>query len=187
MNDDCLLLIEEIKENMSSSLTFFDRELQKIRAGKANPQMLDSVKVDYYGTPTAISQVANVNTPDAKQIIVQPWEKAMLIPLEKAIMAANLGFNPQNNGEFLRILVPQLTEDRRKDLVKKAKSEAEQAKVNIRNVRRNANDQAKKYEKDGVPEDEIKRLEADIQKITDEFIAKIDKMFDAKEKDIMTV
>ncbi len=187
MNDDCLLLIEEIKENMVSSLAFFDRELQKIRAGKANPQMLDSVRVDYYGTMTAIAQVANVNTPDAKQIVVQPWEKSMLIPIEKAIMAANLGFNPQNNGEFLRILVPQLTEDRRKELVKKAKTEVEQAKVNIRNVRRNANEQAKKFEKDGTPEDEICRLEADIQKITDEFIGKIDKMFEAKEKDIMTV
>ena len=104
MNDDCTLLLEEIQENMNNSLVFYNRELQKIRAGKANPGMLDSVKVDYYGTPTAISQVANVNTPDAKQIVVQPWEKAMLIPLEKAILAANLGFNPQNNGEFLRIL-----------------------------------------------------------------------------------
>lgn len=187
MNDDCLFLIEEIKENMSNSLMFFDRELQKIRAGKANPQMLDSVRVDYYGNVTAISKVANINTPDAKQIIVQPWEKSMLIPIEKAIMAANLGFNPQNNGEFLRILVPQLTEERRKDLVKKSKAESEQAKVNIRNVRRNANEQAKKFEKDGVPEDDIKKLEAEIQKITDEFIVKIDKMFESKEKDIMTV
>lgn len=187
MNDDSILLIEEIKENMNNSLIFFDRELQKIRAGKASPQMLDSVKVDYYGNPTPIAQVANVNTPDAKQIVVQPWEKAMLIPLEKAIMAANLGFNPQNNGEFLRILVPQLTEERRKELVKKSKAEAEQAKVNIRNVRRNANEQAKKLEKEGLSEDEVKRLEAEIQKITDEFIAKIDKIFEAKEKDIMTV
>lgn len=187
MNDDSILLIEEITENMNNSLVFFDRELQKIRAGKASPQMLDSVKVDYYGTPTPIAQVANVNTPDAKQIVVQPWEKAMLIPLEKAIMAANLGFNPQNNGEFLRILVPQLTEERRRDLVKKSKAEAEQAKVNIRNIRRNANEQAKKMEKDGMSEDETKRLETEIQKITDDFIVKIDKIFEAKEKDIMTV
>jgi ribosome recycling factor len=187
MNDDSILLIEEITENMNNSLVFFDRELQKIRAGKASPQMLDSVKVDYYGTPTPIAQVANVNTPDAKQIVVQPWEKAMLIPLEKAIMSANLGFNPQNNGEFLRILVPQLTEERRKDLVKKSKAEAEQAKVNIRNIRRNANEQAKKMEKDGMSEDETKRLETEIQKITDDFIVKIDKIFEAKEKDIMTV
>ncbi len=187
MNDDSILLIEEITENMNNSLVFFERELQKIRAGKASPQMLDSVKVDYYGTPTPIAQIANVNTPDAKQIVVQPWEKAMLIPLEKAIMAANLGFNPQNNGEFLRILVPQLTEERRKDLVKKSKAEAEQAKVNIRNIRRNANEQAKKMEKDGMSEDETKRLETEIQKITDDFIVKIDKIFEAKEKDIMTV
>ena len=187
MNDDCTLLLEEIQENMNNSLVFYDRELQKIRAGKANPGMLDSVKVDYYGTPTAISQVANVNTPDAKQIVVQPWEKAMLIPLEKAILAANLGFNPQNNGEFLRILVPQLTEERRIDLVKKSKAESEHAKVNIRNVRRNANEQAKKLEKDGLSEDELKRLEAEIQKITDEFILKIDKILEAKEKDIMTI
>src|SRR5690554_6273726 len=119
MNDDSLLLIEEIKENMNNTIQFFDRELQKTRAGKSSPQMLDGVRVDYYDNPTPLSQVANISTPDASQIIVQPWEKTMLAPIEKAIMAANLGFNPQNNGEFIRIIVPQLTEERRKELVKK--------------------------------------------------------------------
>ncbi|MGI6320043.1 MAG: ribosome recycling factor [Bacteroidales bacterium] len=187
MNDDSLLLIEETKENMNNTIQFFDRELQKTRAGKSSPQMLDGVRVDYYDNPTPLSQVANISTPDASQIIVQPWEKTMLAPIEKAIMAANLGFNPQNNGEFIRIIVPQLTEERRKELVKKVKADAEQAKVNIRNVRRNSNDQAKKLEKDGLPEDEAKRLETEIQKMTDDFVSKIDKMTEAKEKDIMTV
>ncbi|MEI6347715.1 MAG: ribosome recycling factor [Bacteroidota bacterium] len=187
MNENCILCIEETKEHMNSTLQFFEKELHKVRVGKANPQMLESIKVDYYGTPTAIDQVANVSTPDARQIVVQPWDKNMLSVIDKAIQAANLGFNPQTNADFLRIMVPPLTEERRKDLVKKAKQEAEQARVNIRNIRRKANEELKGLEKKDVSEDEIKKSEIDIQKITEEFIGKIDKILEVKEKDIMTV
>lgn len=187
MNEEVNFVIEEAEEGMSNAITHLDKEFQKIRAGKASPSMLEGVKVDYYGALTAIDQVSNINTPDPRQIIVQPWEKAMLSPIEKAIMAANLGFNPQNNGEVLRINVPPLTEERRKDLVKKAKAEVENAKVTVRSIRRSAMDAGKKLEKDGTPEDEIKQLEKDIQNLTDKFTDKIDKLFDAKEKDIMTV
>jgi ribosome recycling factor len=179
--------IELTKEGMNQVVLFFDKEVQKIRAGKASPQMLEGLKVDYYGNPTPIEQVGNISTPDARQIIIQPWERTMLQPMEKAILAANLGFTPQNNGEFIRIVIPSPTEERRKELVKKTKQEAEQAKVSIRNVRRTANETAKKLKDSGTPEDEIKKLETDIQKFTDEFIVKIDKIAEAKEKEIMTI
>ena len=172
---------------MSAAVAHFDKDLQKVRAGKASPQMLDGIKVDYYGNPTPIDQVANVNTPDAHQIIIQPWERNMLPVIEKAILAANIGVTPQNNGEFIRLVVPAPTEERRKELVKKAKQDAEQAKVAIRNIRRTANDDAKKLKDDGVEEDAVKKLEADIQKATDEAIGKVDKIMEAKEKEIMTV
>ena len=149
--------------------------------------MLDGIKVDYYGNPTPIDQVANVNTPDAHQIVIQPWERNMLPTIEKAILAANIGVTPQNNGEFIRLVIPAPTEERRKELVKKAKQDAEQAKVAIRNIRRTANDDAKKLKDDGVEEDAVKKLEADIQKATDEAISKVDKIMEAKEKEIMTV
>ena len=132
------------KEGMQGVITFFEKELQKIRAGKASPQMLEGLKVDYYGNPTPIEQVGNISTPDARQIIIQPWERNMLPVIEKAILVANLGFTPQNNGEFIRIMVPSPTEERRKELAKKTKQEAEQAKVSIRNIRRTANNTAKK-------------------------------------------
>ena len=183
-SSECL---SEMKNDMTNSLNFLKKELEQIRAGKANQKMLEGVKVDYYGTPTPIEQVASIGTPDPKQILIQPWEKSMIGPIEKAIMAANLGFNPQNNGEIIRVIVPTLTEERRKELVKRTKQETEQAKVNIRNIRRNANDQAKKLKDNGVSEDEIKKLENDIQKATDTFIADIDKLFAMKEKEIMTV
>lgn len=172
---------------MSAAVAHFDKDLQKVRAGKASPQMLDGVKVDYYGNPTPIEQVANVNTPDAHQIVIQPWERNMLPVIEKAILAANIGVTPQNNGEFIRLVIPAPTEERRKELVKKAKQDAEQTKVAIRNIRRTANDDAKKLKDDGVEEDAVKKLEADIQKATDEAIAKVDKIMEAKEKEIMTV
>ena len=172
---------------MNATVAHFDKELQKVRAGKASPQMLDGIKVDYYGNPTPIDQVANVNTPDAHQIVIQPWERNMLPVIEKAILAANIGVTPQNNGEFIRLVIPAPTEERRKELVKKAKQDAEQAKVAIRNIRRTANDDAKKLKDDGVEEDAIKKLETDIQKATDEAIGKIDKIMEAKEKEIMTV
>lgn len=187
MTDECRLCLDEASESMEHALTHLEKEFHKIRAGKANPQMLEGVKVDYYGTLTPIDQISNINTPDPRQITIQPWEKNQLAPIEKAIMAANLGFNPQNNGELIRINVPPLTEERRKELVKRAKVEVEAAKVAIRNIRRNANEEAKKFEKDGIPEDEIKFLEKEIQDVTNKFIDKVDKLFDLKEKDIMTV
>lgn len=187
MTEECEFCIEEAKENMKNSLEHLKRVFQKIRAGKANPQMLDGVSVDYYGTLTPLSQIANINTPDPKQIVVQPWEKAMLIPIEKAILAANLGFNPMNNGEILRIIVPVLTEERRINLYKQAKEEAETAKISLRNIRKEANDEAKKYKDEGISEDEIKKLETEIQNTTNEYSKEIDKLLEAKEKDIMTI
>ena len=184
---ESMMVLEMAHKEMQGLLTHMEHELQKIRTGKANPRMLDGIKVDYYGSLTALDQIASVNSPDAKQIIVQPWEKSMLIPIEKAIQVANLGFNPMNNGEVLRIMVPALTEERRKDLVKRAKAEAETARVAIRNIRRTANDTAKKLEKQGVSEDEIKGLEKEIQNLTDSFIVRVDKTVEAREKDIMTV
>ena len=187
MSDEVEFCLEEAREGMYNAMLHLEKELQKIRAGKASPQMLEGVKIDYYGSITPIEQTANIHTPDARQIIVQPWDKSVLGLIEKAILAANLGFNPKNEGEVLRIIVPSLTEERRRDLVKKAKSEAENAKISIRNIRRLANETAKKLKKDGIPEDEIDKLEEDIQKVTDEYSAKVDKILEVKEKDIMTV
>ena len=187
MTDDIILCIETMNESMQNAIQYFEKEFEKIRAGKANVKMLDGVKVDYYGSMTPLSQVASLSVPDPKQIMIQPWEKSMISPIEKAIMAANLGFNPQNNGEVIRVIVPTLTEERRKELVKKAKQEAEQAKVTLRNVRRTSNNTIKELKDDGVPEDEIKKAEATIQKITDDYIDKIDKYLEIKEKEIMTI
>lgn len=184
---DTQTCLKQAKDSMNATVVHFDKELQKVRAGKASPQMLDGIKVDYYGNPTPIDQVANVNTPDAHQIVIQPWERNMLPVIEKAILAANIGVTPQNNGEFIRLVIPAPTEERRKELVKKAKQEAEQTKVAIRNIRRTANDDAKKLKDDGVEEDAIKKLETDIQKATDDAISKVDKIMEAKEKEIMTV
>jgi ribosome recycling factor len=187
MNEEIEFTLEEAREGMQNALHHLEKEIQKLRAGKASPQMLDGVKIDYYGTMSPIDQTANISCPDARQIIVQPWDKSVIGLIDKAIQAANLGFNPKNEGEILRILVPPLTEERRRDLVRKARAEAENAKISIRNIRRNANETAKKLEKDGVPEDEADKLETDIQKATDDFIAKVDKILEIKEKDIMTV
>jgi len=187
MTEETEFTLEEAREGMQLAVSHLEKEFQKIRAGKASPMMLEGVKIDYYGVMTPIEQTANISTPDARQIIVQPWDKSVLGLLEKAIMAANLGFNPKNEGEILRIIVPPLTEERRRDLVKKTKMEAENAKISIRNIRRSANDTAKQLKKDGTPEDEVTRLEAEIQKITDEFISEVDKFLEIKEKDIMTV
>lgn len=187
MSEDILFLIEETKETMQNALMHLEKEFQKIRTGKASAQMLDGIKIEYYGAMSPLDQVANINTPDPKQIIVQPWDKNTLSIIEKAIMAANLGFNPRNDGEVLRITVPPLTEERRKDLAKKARTEGENAKVAIRNIRRTSNDALKKLEKGGVAEDVVKKAETDIQDITNGFIAKVDKLLEQKEKDIMTV
>lgn len=187
MNDLIKLQLDDAKEHMEKTVAHTDHELLKIRAGKAMPSMVDGVHVDYYGSLVPVSQVANVNTPDARTIVIQPWEKTMITPIEKAIMEANLGFNPQNDGIVVRINVPPLTEERRKDLVKKVKAEAEAGKVTVRNIRKDANEKIKKLTKEGVSEDDIKVGEAEVQKLTDSFIAKIDKLVEAKEKDILTV
>lgn len=187
MNEEIEFTIDEITEGMQLAVAHLERELQKLRAGKSSAQMLDGVKIDYYGVMTPIDQAANISTPDARQIIVQPWDKSVLPLIDKAIQAANLGFNPKNEGEILRILVPPLTEERRRDLVRKAKAEAENAKITIRNIRRTGNETAKKLKKEGVPEDECDKLEADVQKLTDDHIARVDKILEIKEKDIMTV
>lgn len=187
MNEEAQFCLEEAGESMQNALLHLEKEFQNIRAGKASPQMLDGVMVDYYGVPTPIAQTANVNTPDPRQIIVQPWDKSILNEIEKAILAANLGFNPTNEGEVLRIVVPAVTEQRRMELVKQAKNEAEQSKISIRNSRRSANDFAKQLEKEGLPEDDSKRLLDKIQDLTNDYIDKVDKLVEAKEKDIMTV
>jgi ribosome recycling factor len=187
MTEDAKLVLQDAEENMEKSILHLDREFQKLRAGKASPQMLEGVKVEYYGTLTPLEQTANINTPDPRQIIIQPWDKSILGEIEKAILAANLGFNPKNEGEILRIIVPPLTEERRLEMVKKAKSEAENARISIRSVRRSANEMAKDLEKEGLPEDEAKKLQDDVQKLTDKFSEKVDELLELKEKDIMTV
>jgi len=187
MTDDAILCLEEAEEKMQHSIDHLEKEFLKIRAGKASPSMLSGVRVEYYGVSTPIEQTANINTPDARQIIVQPFDKSIIHDIEKAIMNANLGFNPQNEGEIIRIQVPPLTEERRIDMVKKAKHVGEETKIGVRNARRYANDEAKTLEKDGMPEDDAKHLTDEIQKLTDKFIDKIDKLTDLKEKDVMTV
>lgn len=180
-------ILDSTQESMNGSLTHLEKEFLNIRAGKASPAMLGGVKVDYYGSQTPLSQVANVNIPDARTITVTPWEKSMLQPIEKAIMIANLGFNPMNNGDNIIISVPPLTEERRRDLVKQAKSEAEDAKIGVRNARKDANTEIKKLEKEGVSEDVCKKAEDDVQELTNSFIKKIDDLLAHKEAEIMKV
>ncbi len=177
-------IVDTAKESMDQSLAHLEKEMLNLRAGKANPIMLSSVKLDYYGTMTAISQVANINTPDARTITVQPWEKGMLQEIEKAILIANIGFNPMNNGESIIINIPPLTEERRRDLAKIAKSETENAKIGIRAARKEANDDIKKSE---ASDDIQKNYEIDIQELTDSYNAKADEIFRIKEKEILTV
>lgn len=184
VSKDC---IAQAREKMNKALLHLEEELKSFRAGKANPAVFNSVMVDYYGSPTPVPQVASVTTPDAKTINIQPWEKKLISAIEKAIMDANLGFTPANNGESIRINVPALTEERRRDLVKQAKAEGEVAKVSIRNARRDAVDAHKKFQKEGLPEDVCKDAETVIQKETDTFNKKVDEMIVAKEKEIMTV
>lgn len=187
MEDDVKLILEDATDKMDKALDHLDRELSKVRAGKANPKMLDGLMVDYYGSMTPLAQVANINTPDPRTIAIQPWEKGMIPVIEKAIMAANLGMNPDNNGELVRINVPPLTEERRKELVKMAKKLAEDSRIGIRNARREAIDEFKRLLKAGLPEDMEKDAEDQAQKLTDRYMKKVDEMLDAKEKDIMTV
>ncbi|MBU1013013.1 MAG: ribosome recycling factor [Bacteroidetes bacterium] len=187
MNEEVQFCLDEAEESMQGAMLHLEKGFQKIRAGKASPQMLDGVMVNYYGVPTAIAQTANINTPDPRQIIVQPWDKSILHDIEKAILAANLGFNPSNEGEVLRILVPAITEQRRLELVKQAKAEAEKSKISIRSARRSANEYIKQLEKEGLAEDEAKRTQDIIQELTNKFIEKVDKLMDIKENDIMKV
>jgi len=187
MTEEVQMYLEDAKEKMESALDHLNNELLKIRAGKANPSMLNGIMVDYYGSMTPLAQVANISVPDPRTIAVQPWEKAMIVPIEKAIMNANLGLNPDNNGELIRINIPALTEERRSDLVKQAKNECENAKISVRNARRDTNLELKKLVKEGLSEDLEKDAEGEVQKLTDDFGKKIDTLFEAKEKDIMTI
>lgn len=184
MNEEIEFIIDSTKEQMDAAIDHLIKELRSIRAGKATPAMLSTVTVEYYGSQTPLSQVSNVNTPDARTISIQPWEKQMLHEIEKAIMNANLGFNPMNNGESIIINVPPLTEERRRSLVKQAKAEAEHAKVGVRNARKDGNNEVKKLD---ISEDLTKNTEADIQDLTDSYVKKIDEILTVKEKEIMTV
>lgn len=185
--NDIKSILESSKSQMEKTIAHLEVELAKVRAGKANPSMLDNVMVEYYGSKVALSNTASINTQDSRTIIVQPWEKSMLTPIEKAIQAANLGFNPQNDGVLIRIIVPPLTEDRRKDLVKTAKSVAEDAKVGLRSIRKDGMEKIKGLQKNGLPEDEAKAGETKIQQMTDEFVSKCDKHLEQKEKEIITI
>lgn len=187
MQEEVEFVLEHCEEKMGAAIEHLDKELVHIRAGKASPTMLDGVLVKYYGSMTPLNQVSNVSTPDARTIAIQPWEKALIPEIEKAIMAANLGFNPENNGEIIRINIPVLTEERRKELVKQVHQEGENAKVSLRAARKEANDSLKKLLKEGLSEDLEKDAESDVQKLTDDFGKKIDDLVKAKEKDIMTI
>ena len=185
MKEELDLIFDLAKESMSNAITHLEKKLMNIRAGKANPNMLSNVTVEYYGTNTPLSQVANINTPDGRTIIIQPWEKTILPEIEKGIEIANLGFNPMNNGENIIINVPALTEERRTELAKQAKTETEEAKIAIRNARKEANNEIKKYS--NFSEDLKKNSELDVQEITNNYIEKVDKIFKLKQKEIMTL
>lgn len=180
-------ILNEAKESMETTIQFLENTLAHIRAGKANPRILDAVRVDYYGVHVPIANVAYITTPDAKTIMIQPWEKAMMKPIEKAILNSDLGINPTDNGEAIRLSMPPLTEERRKQLVKQARMEVEEARIRVRNARRDAIEHIKKMIKEGLPEDVEKDAEEQVQKLHDQYIKKIDEMLALKEKEIMTV
>lgn len=185
MNDDIDFILDSAKEAMENAIKHLEKQFSNIRAGKASPAMLGSVMVNYYGSPTPLTQVANINTPDGRTISVQPWEKKMLQEIEKGIQIANLGFNPMNNGDLIIINVPPLTEERRRELAKQAKAEAEDAKIGVRSARKDANTEIKKLE--DLSEDLQKSIETDIQQLTDKYVKRIDDALEIKEKEIMTV
>jgi ribosome recycling factor len=187
MSEDLDFIVEEADDSMKRAVTHLEAELIKIRAGKANPQMLDGLSVDYYGSPTVINQVANVSVMDARTLTIQPWEKNMLQPIERAIIGANLGVTPQNDGNIIRLFMPPLTEERRKEFVKKSNIEGEHSKVAIRNIRRDAIEDIKKLQKEGLSEDVAKDAEKRVQEITDKFIILIERHLSIKEKEIMSV
>lgn len=179
------MILDMAQENMQKSIKHLEQELVKIRAGRANPNMLDGVRVEYYGSVTPLNQLSNVNAPDARTLTIQPWDKSMIPDIEKAIMNANLGLNPQNNGESVILNIPALTEERRKDLVKRARAEAEEARISIRNARKEANDEIKNL--DSLSEDEVKDGEDQVQTLTNKHIQKVDEVLEHKEADIMKV
>jgi ribosome recycling factor len=187
MSADVDTIITETKGTMQKALNHLEAELVKIRAGKANPTMLDGIMADYYGNPTAINQIANISVLDARTISVQPWEKNMLQPIERAITMANIGINPQNDGNIIRLFLPPLTEERRRELVKRCNVEGEHAKVAIRNIRRDSIETIKKLQKEGLSEDISKDSEKEVQDLTDKYILLVEKHLEAKEKEIMAV
>jgi len=187
MEEEVQLYLDDAKEKMEKALVHFSNELVKLRAGKANPQMLDGIHVDYYGVSTPLQQVANINTPDAKSIVIQPWEKKIMDMIEKAILAANIGITPINNGDVIRLNLPPLTEERRKQLVKTVKHEGENAKVSIRNARRETIEEFKKMQKDGLPEDSAKNAEEKVEKLVENYYKKVEEILNKKEHEIMTV
>jgi len=187
MAEDISHIVTTAEDHMKKAITHLETELTKIRAGKANPQILDGIVVDYYGSPTPISQVGNISVMDARTLSIQPWEKNMLQPIERAIIAANIGINPQNDGNQIRLFLPPLTEERRKELVKKCLAEGEHSKIAIRNIRRDAIEHIKRLQKNGLSEDIAKDTEAGVQNITDKFITAVEKHLATKEKEIMAV
>jgi ribosome recycling factor len=187
MSEDLILIMEDTEDLMNKGISHLEAELLKIRAGKATPQMLDGIVVDYYGSNTPISQVGNISATDVRTLSIQPWEKNMLQPIERAIIAANIGINPQNDGNIIRLFLPPLTEERRKELVKRANGEGEHSKVAIRNIRRDAIEMVKKLQKDGLSEDAAKDAESEIQQLTDKYIVTVDKHLSRKDKEIMAV
>lgn len=187
MQEEVEMILDICREKMEHAIAHLEKELVHIRAGKASPRMLDSVMVEYYGSMVPVAQVSNINTPDARTIAIQPWEKNMIRPIEKAIINSNLGFNPDNNGEFIRINVPAPTEQRRKDMVKTVNHEGEVAKVSLRSARKDANDNLKKLLKDGLSEDLEKDAEDKVQGMVNDFSKKIEKMLDDKNVEILTI
>jgi ribosome recycling factor len=187
MPEDIPSIVADAEEHMKKAISHLEAELQKIRAGKANPQMLDGIMVDYYGSPMPINQVANISVMDARTLSIQPWEKNMLQPIERSIIAANIGINPQNDGALIRIFLPPLTEERRKELVKRCQAEGEHSKVAVRNIRRDGIESIKKMQKNGLSEDAAKDAEAEVQAVTDKYISVIEKHLASKEKEIMSV
>lgn len=187
MQEELDFVLDVCNEKMGAAVEHLEKELVHIRAGKASPTMLDGVLIEYYGSHVPLNQVSNVSSPDARTIAIQPWEKNLIPEIEKAIMVANLGFNPDNNGEIIRINIPVLTEERRRNLVKQVHTEGEKAKISVRSARKDANDSLKKLQKDGASEDLVKDSEGEVQKLTDDYNKKIDSLVEAKEKDIMTI
>ena len=184
---DVKKLLDETRAHMQKAMEHFEFELSKIRAGRASAGMLDGIDVNAYGAMTPLYQVGNISTPDARSLTIQPWDASLLPEVEKAILKANIGITPQNDGKIIRLNIPQMTEERRKELVKNAKAEAEKCRISVRTIRKDSNEKVKKFQKDGLPEDAVKNAETSIQNLTNDFSAKVEKHLEVKEKEIMTV